>query len=78
MFLFLVCYTIKIFIGNENVCNQTNMNTESAFLCVKGILHFFLERGSFYNYPRVKVLSFTVFGSIQPISGSGGTTFSIA
>jgi len=27
----------------------------------------FLEIGSFYNSPRVKQLSFTVFESIQPI-----------
>jgi len=34
-----------------------------------GILHFFffLEIGSFYNSPRVKQLSFTVFESIQTI-----------
>ncbi len=36
----------------------------------------FLEIGSFYNSPRVKQLSFTIFESIQPISGSGGSTFS--
>jgi len=44
----------------------------------KAILHFFLEIGSFYNSPRFKLLSFTIIESIQPISGSGGTTFSIA
>ncbi len=38
----------------------------------------FLEIGSFYNSPRVKQLSFTVFESIQPISGAGGSTFSLA
>ncbi len=38
----------------------------------------FLEIGSFYTSPRVKQLSFTVFESIQPISGSGGSTFSLA
>ncbi len=38
----------------------------------------FLEIGSFYNSPRVKQLSFTVFESIQSISGSGGSTFSLA
>ncbi len=38
----------------------------------------YLEIGSFYNSPRVKQLSFTVFESIQPISGSGGSTFSLA
>ncbi len=32
----------------------------------------FLEIGSFSNSPSVKKLSFTVFESIQPISGSGG------
>jgi len=34
---------------------------------LKGILHFFLEIGSFYHTPRVKQLGFTVFKSIQPI-----------
>jgi len=34
---------------------------------VKGILHFFLEIGSFYHSPRVKQLSFTVFECIQMI-----------
>ncbi len=38
----------------------------------------FLEIGSFYISPRVKQLSFTVFESIQSISGSGGSTFSLA
>ncbi len=38
----------------------------------------FLEIGSFYNSPRVKQLSFTIFESIQPFSGSGGSTFSLA
>uniref|UniRef100_A0A673KU96 Ubiquitin-like modifier-activating enzyme 6 n=1 Tax=Sinocyclocheilus rhinocerous TaxID=307959 RepID=A0A673KU96_9TELE len=34
------------------------------------------ESSSFSNSPGVKQLSFTVFESIQPISGSGGSTFS--
>ncbi len=34
--------------------------------------------GSFYDSPRVKELSFTVFESIQPISVSGGSTVSVA
>jgi len=38
----------------------------------------FLEIGSFYYSPRVKVLSFTIIESIQLIYGSGTTTFSIA
>jgi len=46
--------------------------------CLKGIFHFFLEICSFYNSPRVKLLTFTFFESIQPISGSGVTTLSIA
>ncbi len=37
----------------------------------------FLEIGSFHS-PSVKQLSFTVFKSIQLISGSGGSTFSLA
>ncbi len=45
---------------------------------LKGTLHFFLEIGSISNFPRVKKLSFTVFESIQPISGSDGSTFSLA
>ncbi len=34
--------------------------------------------GKFYDSPRVKQLSFATFESIQPISGSGGSTFSLA
>ncbi len=44
----------------------------------KGTLHIWGEIGSFYNSPRVKWLSLTVFEYIQPISGSGGSTFSLA
>jgi len=33
----------------------------------KGILHFFLEIGSFYNSLRAKQLGFTVFEYIQTI-----------
>ncbi len=33
---------------------------------------------SFYNSPRVKQMSFTIFESIQPISGFGAGTFSLA
>jgi len=43
--------------------------TGSCYTVVKGILHFFLEIGSFYHSPRVKQLGFTVFESIQPIFG---------
>ncbi len=49
----------------------------SIKLALKGT-PLFLEIGSFYTSPRVKKLSFTVFESIQPISGSGGSTFSLA
>ncbi len=38
----------------------------------------FLEIGSFYIFPRDKQLSFAVFESIQLISRSGGSTFSLA
>jgi len=31
----------------------------------KGVLHFFLEIGSFYHSPRVKQLSFTIFKCVQ-------------
>ncbi len=37
----------------------------------------FLEIGKFYNSPRVKQLSFTVFESIRPISGTGVSTFNL-
>jgi len=47
-------------------------------LVLKGYSTFFLEIRSFYNSPRVKLLSESFFESIQPISGSGVTTFSIA
>jgi len=36
---------------------------------VKRDTPLFLEIGSFYNSPEVKLLSFTFFESIQPISG---------
>ncbi len=37
-----------------------------------------LKIGSFSNSARVKQLCFTIFESIQLISGSGGSTFSVA
>jgi len=62
-----------------NRCYITAQNTFSHdTLSLKGYSFFVLEIGSFYNSPRVKLLSFIVIESIQPISGSGGTTFSIA
>ncbi len=46
---------------------------------LKGTLHFFWEIGwNDGNHFIVKKLSFTVFESIQRISGSGGSTFSLA
>jgi len=51
---------------------------QTYYFLLKGYSTFFLEIGSFYNSPRVKLLSLTFFESIQPISGSGGATFSIA
>ncbi len=50
----------------------------SDFQVLKEHSTFLGEIGSFYNSPRVKQLSFTVFESIQPISWSGGSTFSLA
>jgi len=41
----------------------------AQYVNFKGILHFFLEIGSFYHSPRVEQLSFTIFESIQPIFG---------
>jgi len=46
----------------------SNKNCSTLIIKVlKGILHFLLEIGSFYNSLRVKQLSFTVFESIQLI-----------
>jgi len=47
--------------------NNPNYWVKNFNIRLKGILLFFLEIGSFYNSPRVKQLSFTVFESIQPI-----------
>ncbi len=58
-------------------CNRTG-NFGVRCHTLKEHSSFFLETGSFYNSPRVKQLSFTVFESLQPISGSGGSTFSLA
>ncbi len=38
----------------------------------------FLGNRLIFQSPRIKKFSFTVFESIQPISGSGGSTFSLA
>jgi len=65
----------SIFLSVRATSNQSNIKhlvyTDNGFNLndqdLKGILHFFLEIGSFYNSPRVKQLSFTVFKSIQPI-----------
>jgi len=57
-------------ISNYNLVqiNPLNYNqNQTKEIQFKGILHFFLEIGSFYHSPRVKQLSFTVFKSIQPI-----------
>jgi len=43
----------------------TDLNIQGSRSVLKGILHFFLEIGSFYHSPRVKQLSFTIFESIQ-------------
>ncbi len=56
------------------VINVQHGNEYDSF---KGTLPF-LEIGSFYNSPRVKQLSFTGFESIQSISESGRSTFSLA
>ncbi len=53
------------------------MNVVSyAQIAFKRNAPLFLEIGSFYTSPRVKKLSFTIFESIQPMSG--GSTFSLA
>jgi len=62
------------FLGFKEVCGPCLKNLglimghfQNYFNYFKAILHFFLEIGSFYNSPRVKQLSFTIFESIQPI-----------
>ncbi len=57
------------------MCRVCSIQNKKLALCP---LHFFLEIGSFYNSPRVKHLSFNIFESIQPISGFGGSIFSLA
>jgi len=44
---------------------EASVEVKSSYF--KGILHFFLEIGSFYHSLRVKQLTFTVFKTIQPI-----------
>ncbi len=86
-YFILMKYKLKIlpFIPNEPstflwAMNDTHSRMIHSFesIMFKGTLHFFLEIGSFYTSPRVKKLRFTVFESIQPISGSGGSTFILA
>jgi len=58
----LSAMTVPGFHGNVSA------HSDFAIMTVlKGILHFFLEIGSFYHSPRVKQLGFTVFKSIQLI-----------
>jgi len=71
-----ICGGLILFCWKSEVMTDLMRNTESDG--IKGYSTFFLEIRSFYNSPRVKLLSFTFFEFIQPISGSGTTTFSIA
>jgi len=57
MFLQMILSKYTVYLSNQS----------SIWLWFKGILHSFLEMGSFYHSPRVKKLSFTVFKSIQQI-----------
>ncbi len=58
--------------------NYTQTSLNEPLYSLKEHSTFFLEICSFYNSPRVKQLSFTDFESIQLISGSGRSTFSLA
>jgi len=67
------CLVTEI-LQNIFFCVQLKKETPTSFFFFfwvnyhfKGILHFFWDIGSFYNSPRGKQLSFTVFKSIQPI-----------
>lgn len=54
------------------------LNIENYVVSVLKEHSFFLPIDSFYNVPRFKQLSFIIFKSTQPISGFGGSTFSLA
>ncbi len=53
-------------------CFETNL------IYLKEYSTFTKKFGYFYNSPRVKQLSFTVYESIQLISGTGFSAFSLA
>jgi len=67
----MYCIIIQSIVYYNSVCQY-------ATPALKGYTPLFLEIRTFYNSPRVKLLSLTFFESIQPISGSGSTTFGIA
>ncbi len=62
-----------VFCGTKNGSSMASLDEP-----FKGTLNCFLEISSLSNSPRVKELSLTIFESIQPISGSSGSTFSVA
>lgn len=55
VYLFQTKYRYMTF-GSKHIMTQNNKR-----------LHFFGGEGSFYNFPRVKQLSYTIFKSIQLI-----------
>jgi len=64
----LLHFPHQLFVGHLFNSFCTPVYHLALYFCIfKGILHFFLEIGSFYNSPRVNQLSFTIFESIQLI-----------
>jgi len=53
--------------NKKDVVAKANMSDKRLSTLERSNIEFFLEIGSFYNSPRVKQLSFTVFESIQLI-----------
>ncbi len=63
-------------VGRIWICDEPHAGRGLRTTALKEHSNFW-KIGSFYS-PRVKQLSFTGFVSNQPISGSGGSTFSLA
>ncbi len=89
----LVIFCIIVYVTNTNLETERRDNRQlpnpypiyryicvfflSCLLSLKRNTTFF-KIGSFSHSTRIKQLSFTIFESIQPISGSGGSPFNVA
>ncbi len=73
-----VVYSVVISVVKKSQNNASPESPTSTKVTLKEHSTFGGEICSFCNSPRVKQLSFTIFQSIQPISGSGGRSFSVA